>query len=65
MLGGVAAGAADYLGVDPLAVRIGLVFFAIFGGLSIPLYAAAWLLVPEEESESSIAEHLFHHDARL
>ncbi|MDQ2724577.1 MAG: PspC domain-containing protein [Actinomycetota bacterium] len=65
MLGGVAAGAADYLDVDPLAARIALVIFALVGGLAIPLYAAAWVLIPEEGSDTSIAEHLLHHDVRL
>ncbi len=65
MLGGVAAGIANYLDVDPLAVRIAFVVFALVGGLSFPLYAAAWLLIPDEESETSIAEHLLHHDVRL
>ncbi|MDQ2727868.1 MAG: PspC domain-containing protein [Actinomycetota bacterium] len=65
MLGGVAAGAADYLDVDPVTVRIALVLLALVGGVAIPLYIAAWLLIPEEGSEMSIAEHLLHHDGRL
>lgn len=65
MLGGVAAGAADYLDVEPVVVRIALVVLALFGGLAVPLYAAAWLLIPEEGSDTSIAAHLLHHDVRL
>jgi phage shock protein PspC (stress-responsive transcriptional regulator) len=60
MIGGVAAGLADYLNVDLVMVRIALVVLALVGGLAIPLYAAAWLLIPEEDAESSIAEDLFH-----
>jgi phage shock protein PspC (stress-responsive transcriptional regulator) len=60
MLAGVAAGLADYLDVDPTVVRIGLVLLAIIGGIAVPLYLAAWLLIPEEEIEQSIAEQLFH-----
>ena len=64
MLGGVATGIANYLDVDLFVVRIALVLFAFIGGLAIPLYLAAWLLIPDEDSETSIAEQLLHHDAR-
>jgi phage shock protein PspC (stress-responsive transcriptional regulator) len=59
VIGGVAAGLADYLDVDPGAVRIALVAFALIGGLALPLYLAAWLLIPEEETDLSVAESLF------
>jgi phage shock protein PspC (stress-responsive transcriptional regulator) len=59
VLGGVAAGLAEYLDVDAGAVRIALVVFAFIGGVAIPLYLAAWLLIPEEESDISVAEGLF------
>ncbi|HLI25358.1 MAG TPA: PspC domain-containing protein [Acidimicrobiales bacterium] len=62
ILGGVAAGLADYLVVDPTAVRVGFVLLALLGGLAVPLYAAAWLLVPEEGSDVSIADGLLHRD---
>ena len=26
------------------------------GGLAVPLYAAGWLLIPDEESDLSVAE---------
>ena len=41
MLGGVAAGAAVYLDVDPTLVRIAFVILGLLGGLAIPLYLAA------------------------
>ncbi len=62
MLAGVAAGAADYLGIDPTLVRIGFVALAFLGGLAVPLYLAGWLLIPEEGTGSSIAEGLLVHD---
>jgi phage shock protein C len=55
MLAGVAAGLADYLGVDATVVRIVLVVLTLFGGAALPLYLAGWLLIPEEGSEQSIA----------
>ncbi len=59
MLAGVAAGIADYFDVDPTIVRIGFVVLAFVGGLAVPLYLAGWLLIPEEESDRSVAEDLF------
>jgi phage shock protein PspC (stress-responsive transcriptional regulator) len=62
MVGGVAVGLADYFDVDPTLVRIGFVALTFLGGLAIPLYLAGWLLIPEEGSESSVAEELLHHE---
>jgi phage shock protein PspC (stress-responsive transcriptional regulator) len=58
MLGGVAAGLADYFDVDPTLVRIGFVALAFVGGLAVPLYLAGWALIPDEETDTSIAEEL-------
>jgi phage shock protein PspC (stress-responsive transcriptional regulator) len=58
MLAGVAAGLADYFDIDPTLVRIGLVALSFLGGLAVPLYLAGWLLIPEEDSDSSLAEEL-------
>jgi len=55
MLAGVAAGIAHYLGADVTAVRIILAVLTIVGGAGVPIYLAAWLLIPEEGSEQSIA----------
>jgi phage shock protein PspC (stress-responsive transcriptional regulator) len=59
MLGGVALGLADYFDVDPTIVRIGFVALAFVGGLAVPLYLAGWLLIPDDESDRSVAEELF------
>jgi phage shock protein PspC (stress-responsive transcriptional regulator) len=58
MLGGVAAGTADYFDIDPTIVRIGFVVLACLGGLAVPLYVAGWLLIPDEGSDTSVAEDL-------
>jgi len=58
MLAGVAAGIADYLGVDPTIVRIAIVVLTFIGGAGIPLYLAGWLLIPEEGSDQSLASEL-------
>jgi phage shock protein PspC (stress-responsive transcriptional regulator) len=58
MLAGVAVGLADYFDVDPTIVRIGFVALAFLGGLAVPLYLAGWLLIPDEETDLSVAEEL-------
>src|SRR5271166_5820010 len=58
MLAGVAVGLADYFDVDPTIVRVGFVALALLGGLAVPLYLAGWLLIPDEDSDVSVAEEL-------
>ncbi len=58
MLAGVAAGLADYFDVDPTIVRVAFVALAFLGGLAVPLYVAGWLLIPDEDSDVSVAEEL-------
>jgi phage shock protein PspC (stress-responsive transcriptional regulator) len=58
MVAGVAAGIAEHLDLDVTLVRILLVVLAFIGGLTVPLYIAAWLLIPDEGAEMSVAEDL-------
>ncbi|MEZ4501562.1 MAG: LiaF-related protein [Dehalococcoidia bacterium] len=49
-LGGVAGGTAEYLNADSTLIRIVFVLAALLsGGLAIPLYIAAWIVMPAEE----------------
>lgn len=48
MIAGVAAGIADYFGLDVTLVRVVLVVTAIMGGFGFVLYVVMWVLVPEE-----------------
>ncbi|MGD0595771.1 MAG: PspC domain-containing protein [Acidimicrobiales bacterium] len=61
ILGGVAAGLAKYLDVDVAHVRIVFVALSLFGGAGVPLYLAAWVLIPEEGSDVAIADGVMHH----
>ena len=47
-IAGVAGGLARHLDIDPIIVRVALVVLVFFGGSGLLLYAAGWLLVPEE-----------------
>jgi phage shock protein PspC (stress-responsive transcriptional regulator) len=56
MLAGVAGGLARYFDVDATLVRIAFVVLTIVGGgAGVPLYLAAWLLIPEDGADKSIA----------
>ena len=58
MIAGVAAGIAQYVGIDVTIVRIALAVLTVIGGAGIPVYVAGWLLIPDEESSQSIASEL-------
>jgi phage shock protein C len=58
MLTGTAAGIARYLNVDPMFVRIGFGIITAMGGFGIPIYLTAFLLMPEDGSDESIASDL-------
>jgi phage shock protein C len=61
MVTGVAAGLADYLGVDVTIVRIGFVVATFLGGgLGIVAYLAGTLLIPDEGTSESLATSLIH-----
>ncbi|GAB3605225.1 hypothetical protein GCM10027413_06340 [Conyzicola nivalis] len=55
-IGGVAAGIAARLGVDPLIVRGIIVVVAVLGGPAFLLYAAAWLLLPDQDDKIHLEE---------
>lgn len=45
--GGVCAGLARRLNVDPILVRAGAILLALFGGFGLTIYLVAWLLLPD------------------
>jgi len=55
MLGGVAGGIAQYLNADVTLVRVIIAVLALLNGVGVALYLAAWLLIPEDGEEQSIA----------
>src|SRR6185295_9075810 len=50
MLGGVCAGLARHLGVDPIIVRIAFVAAAMAGGVGVAIYLLAWVVLPAGEA---------------
>jgi hypothetical protein len=45
----VASGLAHHFGLDVSLVRIGFVLFTIVSGIGLPLYLAAWLIMPRAQ----------------
>jgi phage shock protein PspC (stress-responsive transcriptional regulator) len=64
-LGGVSAGLGRYFDVNPLVYRIAFAALAFVGGTGLLLYLAAWLVIPAEGRDESIAvESLRRHRDR-
>ncbi|HTJ75620.1 MAG TPA: PspC domain-containing protein [Acidimicrobiales bacterium] len=55
VLAGVCGGVARALGVDPLVLRVAVVALTVAGGTGALLYVLAWLFLPEEGSDRSLA----------
>ena len=55
MLAGVAGGIARYLDADVTLVRVIIAALALFTGVGVALYIAAWLLIPEDGEDQSVA----------
>jgi phage shock protein C len=56
MVAGVCAGLAEHFGVDVNLVRLAFAVFTIFFGVGVLIYLAAWIILPEEGEDISIAE---------
>jgi phage shock protein PspC (stress-responsive transcriptional regulator) len=53
-VGGVSAGLADHLGIDPTVVRVGWVLAALVsGGGAILAYAAMLVVVPRDDTPAT------------
>jgi phage shock protein PspC (stress-responsive transcriptional regulator) len=60
IVAGVCSGIGEYVGIDANLVRIGLAIATLFGGLGVGVYAIGWLLMPDEDSDSSIVQDLLN-----
>lgn len=58
---GVSSGVAKYLNIDPVIVRIVFAVLTIVGA-GVVLYGAAWLLLPSDDADKSIAAGWFKLD---
>src|ERR1700747_102798 len=55
MLAGVAGGIARYLNTDVTLLRVIIAALALFTGAGAALYLAAWLLIPADGDDQSVA----------
>ena len=46
VIGGVAAGLADYFMIDPVLARVLFVLLALFGGGGVLIYIVLWIVIP-------------------
>lgn len=60
MLSGVCGGIAEYFNLDANLVRLAFVIVTLFGGAGILVYLIAWVLIPEADADTSIAEDLIN-----
>lgn len=51
VIGGVAAGIARSLRVDPLVIRLAFVLLLIFGGGGLVLYVILWIVLPQDRQK--------------
>lgn len=49
MLGGVAGGLADHLGISPVVLRVAFAALTLAGGAGVLMYAAFWVFVPQQD----------------
>ena len=59
MVAGICAGAAGYFGIDATLVRVIVAVVSIItGGAGLLAYLAAWVIIPEEDEKTSIAQNI-------
>lgn len=54
VIGGVAGGLGRYFNVDPILFRVTFVVLAFFGGFGLVLYAALWLILPNDATGRAV-----------
>lgn len=59
LVAGVCSGIAEYVGIDVTVIRL---LFVVLGvvtfGVGVLIYLAAWIVIPEEGEDQSIAESM-------
>ena len=59
ILGGVASGLANYMGIDPAVMRILFAVTAFFGGFGFLVYIVLWIALPSKSLITSIRKRLY------
>lgn len=63
VIAGICGGSGEYLGIDPLILRIILVLITVFGGSGLIIYIVLWIVIPSQsqigkKSEDYIKENV-------
>jgi phage shock protein PspC (stress-responsive transcriptional regulator) len=59
LLAGVCSGIAEYVGIDVTVIRLIFVALGVVTfGVGVLIYLAAWIVIPEEGEDQSIAENM-------
>src|SRR5262245_17666805 len=58
IIGGVAAGIARRVGIDPILIRVGFVAMTFVGGIGLVAYVLGWALMPAEGSGRAPVERI-------
>jgi len=53
VLGGVCGGLGEYLGIDPIFIRIFFIVWTVLGELSVLVYFILWLVIPSQSAAES------------
>jgi len=52
MIAGVCSGVAEYVNVDPTAIRLAFLLLLFVGGGGLLVYLAMWIIMPEKPAAS-------------
>ena len=55
VLGGVAAGFANYFCVDPVLVRLAFILLVFLNGFGLLAYVVGWVIMPRAERDAGAA----------
>ena len=58
LIAGVAGGIAQYMGIDPVIVRLAMIAL-VFTGVGILLYPILWVIMPQEGSNTAVPGQAF------
>ncbi len=58
VIAGVASGVADFFGLDPTVVRVIWALTILLGGFGVIVYIILWIVVPEGDSDHTVAHDL-------
>ena len=64
VFGGVCAGIGDYIGLDPVIVRVLLILMILFTGFPVLVYFLLWIFIPSDKRAPYRREYREARDAR-